>query len=235
MLYKVKLKQKSGFIGTMTANTLFGGFLTAYSTYMGKQNITEKEIQDIVLSDLFKGGILPIGVKDNATIYPKGEMPKTMNVTRTLIARDSSENNIVNTTQMTYYGNSVFYISTELLDIDTLTKIINLMLDLGLGKWRSVGNGRFSLISIEEVPIVKGEMERIALSNFIPENNGYGSIKETGYTFRDAMATNGRKQTKVCMLLTGTKVKNSENFIGKHIYDTMSDTYIHGKSILIGE
>ena len=230
MLYKITLKQNTGFIGKIIANTLLGAFLTAYSTL---KDITEKDIMDIVFSDLFKGGILPIGVKDNSTIYPKGELPITENITRTMIARDIEDNNIINPMQSVYYGKSVFYMSTDLIDKTTLEKIIPIMLKFGLGKWRNVGKGQFTLISIEEVETDTTTKDRIALCNFIPENNGYGSIKETGYAFRDAIATNGIHQQKVCMLLTGTKINTDKQFIGKHIFDEASKTYIHGKTILL--
>ena len=41
MLYKITLKQNTGFIGKIIANTLLGAFLTAYSTL---KDITEKDI-----------------------------------------------------------------------------------------------------------------------------------------------------------------------------------------------
>ena len=148
MLYKVELKQKTENIDVIKASTLFGAFVTAYSSYT---DIDNDIIDDIVLSDLFIKNQLPVGIKDNNTLYNKvSKNSKAMSVTRTLIARDTSSNNTVNVRQASFNNECEFYISTELLDINDLEKIIKTMLILGIGTWRNLGKGQFDLVNISE-------------------------------------------------------------------------------------
>lgn len=230
MLYRITLKQLSEIVGPVTANTLFGAFLTAYSSCM---QIGETEIRDIILSDLFPAGVLPVGVKDNHTLYNKVAPIKTTITMRTLIARNTGIDNVPNQlSAYTYNGRWEFYLSTRLLDAQSVQKIIEVMLTFGIGKWRNCGKGHFRLVNIEKYDDVNRESQKIALSNFVPTSDVDG-ITETGYTIRSAIATNGRKQQSVCMLLSGTKLITKDNCIGDHVYDKTSDTYIHGKAILL--
>lgn len=232
MLYKVALKQKSAYIGNIKANTLFGAFLTAYSSFMA---LDKDMIEDIVLSDLFVKGQYPIGINNNAIIYNKSDVKSSsVTVNRTFISRKSDgQNNIVNETGH-FSGEMEFFIYSELLDKELLEKIIRQMLTYGIGKWRNVGKGQFEFVSISEyAPDVKAS-NYVALSSFKPSDNEIKYIKDTGHEVRNAYATNGRKQQNVCLLKAGTTLNTARQFIGNHIYDKNSDTYIHAKAIVIG-
>lgn len=231
MLYRVELEQKTESIGEIKASTLFGAFVTAYSNYT---DINEDIIDDIVLSDLFIKGQMPIGVKNNNTVFNKTpKSSKVINVTRTMVGR-GNDANVVNVRQAKLNKYCEFYIFTELLSKLELEQIINTMLMLGIGTWRSVGKGQFELMSIEEhVPDIE-KTKFVALSAFIPTEKDLSNIDETGYEIRDAVAINGKKQQVVTLLKTGTTFNKIEQIVGKHVYDTNSSTYIHGKSIVLG-
>lgn len=232
MLYKITLKQRTESIGQITANTLFGAFLTAYSNFI---TLDEDMIQDIVLSDLFPASVLPIGVSDNLTLYNNPIAKKNVLITRTLVARDWTDNNVVISAFANMGGLYEFYISTELLDIEMLTKIIDLMLEYGLGKWRNVGKGQFVRTKpIEEYVYDTNATRFLTLSAFIPDMDCKDDITETGYYIRSAVATCGKQQAPVCLFITGTGFKSYKETVGKHLYDPGSKTYIHGKSIVIG-
>lgn len=232
MLYKVRLKQKTENIGTIKASTLFGAFVTAYSNYA---SIDDDIIDDIVLSDLFIKGQLPVGIENNNTLYNKvSRNTKVMNVTRTLITRDTNSANVVNVRQAELNNECEFYISTELLDKSDLEKVINTMLILGIGTWRNIGKGQFSLISIDEYVPETDKTRFVALSNFIPTDADIKDIVSTGYEIRNAVASNGLRQSTTTLLKTGTTFKSHKEIVGKHVYDEASKTYIHGKAIVLG-
>lgn len=231
MLYKVELKQKSVYIGNIQANTLFGAFLTAYSSFV---KLDSDMINDIVLSDLFVKERYPVGINNNAVIYNKGDMKSsTVTINRTMMSRKGDgQNNIINETGH-FSGDMEFFIYSDLLDKDSIEKIVKQMLVFGIGKWRNVGKGQFELISISEyVPDVNAKTY-VALSNFKPDDDEIKYVKDTGYEVRNAYATNGRKQQNVCLLKTGTTLNAARQFIGHHIYDEDSKTYIHAKSIVM--
>ena len=231
MLYRVSVEQETATIGKVTANTLFGAFLTAYSSFY---KIDKDMIDDITLSDMFIEDSLPKGVVNNNTIYTKNKRDKEIEVTRSLISRDLETNNVVNSTLGHFSKNNEFYVNSELLDKNKLEKIIKLMLDIGIGKWRNVGKGRYKLRSIEEYIPKTDSKTFVALSNFIPNDNDMNDIDNVGYTIRNAFATNGKKQKPTAMLLAGTTFKTVKQIVGKHVFDEDSKTYIHGKSIVIG-
>ena len=232
MLYRVLIKQKTEVIGKVTANTLFGAFLTAYSSLY---DIDNDMINDITLSDLFAENVLPTGVQNNCTTYSKNLHENEIGINRTLIARDNSDNNVITNVFGHRYDMNEFYISSELLDIKELEKVIILMLEFGIGKWRNVGKGQYEFISIDEYIPKTDKVNFVALSNFIPDETlNESEITSIGYTIRDAVATNGLKQTTTAMLLTGTSFKTMKQLVGKHVYDKISNTYIHGKAIVIG-
>ena len=108
------------------------------------------------------------------------------------------------------------------------------MLEIGIGKWRNVGKGRYKLKSIEEFVPETDVKKFVALGNFIPNDEDLLDIENVGYTVRNATATNGKRQKPTAMLLTGTTFKTVKQIVGKHIFDENSETYIHGKSIVIG-
>ena len=232
MLYKVELKQKTESIGSIKASTLFGAFITAYSNYT---DIDNDIIDDIVLSDLFIKGQLPVGIKNNNTLYNKvSRNNKVMSVTRTLITRDADNNNVVSVRQAEINDKCEFYISTELLDKDELWQIISTMLILGIGTWRNIGKGQFELVSITEYIPETGKTKFVALSSFIPDECVIDNIVDTGYEIRNAVAANGLRQTTTTLLKTGTVFKVYRDIVGKHVYDEASKTYIHGKTIILG-
>jgi CRISPR type III-A-associated RAMP protein Csm4 len=191
-------------------------------------------INDIVLSDMFIEGMLPNGVADNTTVFNKNKKVRDVVITRSLISRDCETNNVVNNVIGSYVKDNEFYISSELLGKDELEKIIKLMLEIGIGKWRNVGKGRYKLKSIEEFVPETDVKKFVALGNFIPNDEDLLDIENVGYTVRNATATNGKRQKPVAMLLTGTTFKSVKQIVGKHIFDENSETYIHGKSIVIG-
>lgn len=231
MLYKVELEQKTESIGEIKASTLFGAFVTAYSNYT---DIDKDLIDDIVLSDLFIKGQIPIGIKNNNTVFNKvSKSSKVINITRTMVSR-GNDNNVVNVRQAKYNKHCEFYIYTELLDKAELEKIINTMLMIGIGTWRSVGKGQFTLKGIEEyIPDIE-KTKFVTLSAFVPTEKDLSNINETGYEIRNAVASNGKKQQVVTLLKTGTTFNIREQIVGKHVYDKDSETYIHGKSIVLG-
>lgn len=232
MLYKVRLKQKTENIGTIKASTLFGAFVTAYSNYA---SIDDEIIDDIVLSDLFIKGQLPVGIENNNTLYNKvSRNTKVMSVTRTLIARGIDSDNVVNVRQAELNNECEFYISTELLDKKDLEKVINTMLILGIGTWRNIGKGQFDLISIDEYVTETDKTRFVTLSNFIPTDDDIKDIVSTGYEIRNAVASNGLRQSTTTLLKTGTTFKSHKEIVGKHVYDKASKTYIHGKAIVLG-
>ena len=232
MLYKVELEQKTENIGEIKANTLFGAFVTAYSNYT---DIDADLLDDIVLSDLFVKGQLPIGVKDNLTLFNKVDRNVIVsNSVRTMISREMEDNNVVNVRQSRYSKYCEFYISTELLELDELKKVIETMLLLGIGTWRNVGKGQFKLINISEYVPDLSKTKFVALSNFNPSEKDTADVVETGYEIRNAVASNGIKQGTVCMLKTGTTFKVRKQIIGSHVFDSASKTYIHGKAIVLG-
>ena len=232
MLYKVCLEQKTEAIGRVTASTLFGAFLTAYDSFIP---LDDELIQDIVLSDLFPKGVRPCGVKDNNTVYSKKDAVKTVLINRTLMSRNDDGEHV----PIMAFGNMgrywEFYSSSEILPAYELTKIVDNALLLGIGKWRNVGKGQFVRHGdIEECTIDTSIENFVALSDFIPDESIRPDIVETGYRIREAVATNGSKQSSVCLLLSGTKFKTGRQFVGKHFYDEKSNTYIHGKAIVMG-
>lgn len=230
MLFKISLLQKTEYVGHISANTLFGAFLTAYSAVA---DLTDEMINDIVLSDLFEKNRLPIGVKNNLTEYEKPSKVKQVIVNRTMISRGIENNNPINATGfMGKYWE--FYLSTKLLDKSRTENIVKIMLGFGLGKWRNTGKGRFEITDIEECHF-PDTPHRICLSCFIPDDSLRNEdIVETGYMVRDAFATNGKKQQATTLLLTGTKLKTSNPVVGKHLFDANSKTYIHGQTITMG-
>lgn len=231
MLYKVELKQKSAYIGNIQANTLFGGFLTAYSSFI---KLDDDMINDIVLSDLFIKERYPVGISNNAVVYSKGDMKSsTMTINRTMMSRKGDgQNNIINETGH-FSGEMEFFIYSELLDKDFIEKIVKQMLSLGIGKWRNVGKGQFELVSISEYIPDMNAKTYVAMSSFKPEDDEIKYVKDTGYEVRNAYATNGKKQQNVCLLKAGTTLSAARQFIGKHIYDKDSETYIHAKAIVM--
>ncbi len=232
MLYKIELQQNTATIGNVVANTLFGAFLTAYSTIY---TVDKDMIDDIVLSDLFYNNILPKGVINNKTVFSKPFEHTQIEMSRALIARDNESTNVVNNTVGNIDKKCSFFISTKLLDKNDIEEIVKLMCEFGIGKWRNVGKGQFEFKSIEEY-VPKTDVKRfVCLSSFIPDCdiNDY-DISSLGYTIRDAYATNGIKQKQTIMLLTGTSFRTFREVVGKHVYDENSNTYIHGKSIVIG-
>lgn len=232
MLYKVELKQKTESIGTIKASTLFGAFVTAYSSYT---DIDSEIVDDIVLSDLFIKGQLPVGIKDNNTVYNKvGKNNKVMSVTRTLITRDTDDKNVVNVRQAEFNDSCEFYISTELLSREDLEKVISTMLILGIGTWRNIGKGQFELVSIDEYTPDTSKTKFVALGNFIPSDSDIEDVVDTGYEIRKAVASNGLRQATTTLLKTGTTFNSYKEIVGKHVYDEGSNTYIHGKSIVLG-
>ena len=231
MLYRVRVSQETVTVGKITSNTLFGAFLTAYSSLY---DIDESMIDDIVLSDMFIEGVLPNGVANNTTVFNKNKKVRDVVITRSLISRDCETNNVINNVIGSYVKDNEFYISSELLSKDELEKIIKLMLEIGIGKWRNVGKGRYKLKSIEEFVPETDVKKFVALGNFIPNDEDLLDIENVGYTVRNATATNGKRQKPVAMLLTGTTFKSVKQIVGKHIFDENSETYIHGKSIVIG-
>lgn len=232
MLYKVRLKQKTENIGEIKASTLFGAFVTAYSSYA---DINKDVIDDIVLSDLFIKNQLPTGIKNNNTSYNKvNGNSKMTSVTRTLVTRDKDSNNVVSVRQSKFNSNCEFYISTELLDKRDLEKITGTMLILGIGAWRSAGKGQFELVDIEEYTLDTSKTHFVALGSFIPNDCDIDSIVDTGYEIRNAVASNGIRQPVTTLLKTGTTFSSYKGIVGKHVYDPKSKTYIHGKSIVIG-
>ena len=239
MLYRVVLKQKSEYLGDIKASTLFGAFLTVYSSYV---DLSPEFINDIVFSDLFVKDNLPIGVKNNVTIYQKDKFAKKdivnrFLINRTLISRDLEQNNVP-IVASAYRGTDFeFFISSEILSIDELKVLIPRMLVLGIGKWRNVGKGQFDFVSIKEYVPNLNSNKFVALSDFKPTY----ILKEDeicddniGYFIRDAFATNGKKQQIVTLFSTGTCFNHFKDFVGEHIYDKNSETYIHAKSIVIG-
>lgn len=231
MLYKITLKQKTESIGEIKASTLFGAFVTAYSNYT---DIDKDIIDDIVLTDLFIKGQLPIGIKNNNTVYNKVSKSKVSTVTRTLIARDQNSKNIINVKEAYYNEQCEFYLSTDLLDKKDIKNIVETMLLLGLGKWRNLGKGQFELIDIQDYEPDTTKTAFVALSNFIPTDNDLKNIIDTGYEIRKAIAANGLRQTSKTLLKTGTVFSTYKDIVGKHVYDEQSKTYIHGKSIVLG-
>lgn len=231
MLYKVELKQKSVYLGNIQANTLFGAFLTAYSSFT---ELDDDMINDIVLSDLFVKGRYPVGIDNNAVIYSKGDVKSnTVTVNRTMLSRKGDgQNNILNETGH-FSGEMEFFIYSDLLDEELLEKIIKQMLVLGIGKWRNVGKGQFELVSISEYIPDMSAKTYVAMSNFKPSDDELQYVKDTGYEVRNAYATNGKKQQNICLLKAGTTLNAARQFIGKHIYDENSGTYIHAKSIIM--
>ena len=232
MLYKVCLEQKTETIGHITANTLFGAILTAYDSIA---SLDDDMIQDIVLSDLFPKGIRPCGVKDNSTVYSKKDFVKTVLINRTLMSRNNDGEHV----PIMAFGNMgrywEFYVSTELLSKDDLTKIVDIALSFGIGKWRNVGKGQFVRCGdIEECSVDTTVNNFVALSDFIPSESIRSNIVETGYKIRNAVATNGSKQSQICLFLAGTKFDTNKQIVGKHFYDKKSNTYIHGKTIIMG-
>ena len=231
MLYKVELKQKSAYIGNIQANTLFGAFLTAYSSFM---ELDDDTINDIVLSDLFVKGRYPVGINNNAVMYSKGDMKTTtVTINRTMLSRKGDgQNNILNETGH-FSGEMEFFIYSDLLDKGFIEKIVKQMLVLGIGKWRNVGKGQFELVSVSEYVPNTNAKTYVTLSNFKPDDNELNYVKDTGYEVRNAYVTNGRKQQSVCLLKTGTTLNVAKQFIGKHIFDKDSATYIHAKAIVM--
>ncbi len=232
MLYKVELKQKTESIGSIKASTLFGAFVTAYSNYT---DIDDSIIDDIVLSDLFIKGQMPVGIENNNTLYNRvSKNTKVMSVTRTLITRDVDNNNVVNVRQAELNNKCEFYISTELLDKIDLERVISTMLILGIGTWRNIGKGQFELVSITEYVPETDKTKFVALSNFIPNDDDVKDVLSTGYEIRNAVASNGLRQSTTTLLKTGTTFKSHKEIVGKHVYDEASKTYIHGKAIVLG-
>ena len=249
-IYKITIKNKTEFIGNIKANTLLGAFCHACSLKYKSNNI-EKYIRDVVFSDLFLDENYPIGISNNNTQYKKNNYLNLQKceVTRTLIHRDNEENNVINVLTGTYSNhNFVFFIySKELFDEIEINKIIELMLKFGIGKWRNVGKGQFSLVNLENytnqyISNINNSKKLVALSDFQTNNqNEIKNIIEIGYTIRNARATNGTEQQQQLLLKTGTTFNNNmenTNMIlitsGNHIFDKNSRTYIHSKAILIG-
>lgn len=232
MLYKVCLKQKTELVGNGNANSLFGAFLTAYSAV---EELTDEKIQDIVLSDLLPRGVVPCGITKQNTVYSEKYDVKTVSVNRTLMSRENDGNNVpvVAFGKMGIYWD--MYISTNILNIDKLTKIVDLMLVYGIGKWRNVGKGQFERVGKITICDIKTDAKKfVAFSSFVPDDSLIPDIIEAGYKQRNAMATNGRKQAPVVLFLPGTTFKVAKQIVGHHVYDENSQTYIHGKAIVMG-
>jgi hypothetical protein len=227
MIYNITLKQKTEAVGDISANALLGAFLTAVSDM---EDVTEGFVDSLAFSDLFPKGILPIGVKNNHTVY-SGNKKKRCMVTRTMISRAADGNNNPVMLPAWITGEVEFYLSTDYSKED-LEMIIPKMLLFGLGKFRNVGKGQFELLSIEE-HVFPEVQNGVALSSFQGANEvSDDDVIETGYYVRNAMTTSGMKQPPICMILTGTKFKFGNRIIGKHFYDAKSNTYIHGKAII---
>lgn len=231
MLYKVKIKHTSECIGDITANTLFGAFLTAYSSLFP---VDQALVEDITLSDLFDVDILPAGVRNNKTIYSSFKRVDKSHICRTLIARNAEDDNVPNIATGWFRKESEFYIATELLSLEDLKKILNMMSLFGIGKWRAVGKGRFEVESIDEVQAPASCQKFVALSSFVPDEAELSDITECGYTVRDTIATNGKKQKTQALLIAGTTFNKAKEFAGHHVYDKASGTYIHGRTIVLG-
>lgn len=231
MLYKVKIQHLSECVGDITANTLFGAFLTAYSSLL---SVDQSLIEDITLSDLFDVDVLPAGVKDNQTVYSSFKKIDRVHICRTLIARNVAGDNAPNVAVGWFRKESEFYIATELLSQTDLQKILKRMALFGIGKWRGVGKGSFEVASITEVPANPNPKQFVALSSFIPDETELSDIAECGYTIRDTIATNGHKQKIQTLLLTGTTFTKVREYAGHHVFDKQSGTYIHGRAIILG-
>ena len=72
------------------------------------------------------------------------------------------------------------------------------------------------------------------MSNFVPKDDDIKDIEDTGYEIRSAVASNGLRQSTTTLLKTGTTFKSFKDIVGKHVYDEVSQTYIHGKAIVLG-
>lgn len=249
MLYKIKIKTLSDFIGEIKANTLMGAFCGACSLIFGNESVGEC-VEDVTFSDLFHMECTPYTIKNNIVQYSNFDYSKTKKsyATRTLIARENSDKNnidILNSTSSDYYF--TFYLhSQRLFDYETLSKVLSIMFILGIGKWRNVGKGQFELLEVKEitdefVAQVNNSKRLVSLSDFKTENpNELNNLLSVGYTVRNARATNGKKQEQQILLKCGSTFRNMlQNntdvlIVGQHIYDKNSETYIHGRTILKG-
>jgi CRISPR type III-A-associated RAMP protein Csm4 len=213
-----------------------------------------------VISDAFPSGYLPypcdngkyINIEDGETVKSKGSFRKEITKHHCEISRNSgTSNKHWRTTEIWFTSNLDFYVDNvphiegfQGEDVDILAKVLNQMLDNGIGAGRNHGCGQFELVSVYEIKpdeifldggnLSSADLGYMTLSDYIPcESDAVDGI----YTARvvRGKTTSGRSRKPLIVLNSGAMFKGAVHGLtaGRLVKDEDTGTYTSGRAIVI--